>query len=344
LNAPAGHVLRGRAAHFGGPAFVQELLDTNRGRSGRRRRSRRLAGVRNPKLAGSIKETGENKFYLPGIKLSKRIRPGSSFEEVLDGVTLVVCAVPSHGVRQVFVEARNFIHEDSVIVSAAKGIEEQTLLTPSGIIRDVLKKYAGVVALSGPSFAKEVAARLPAAVSAASVSPEAAMVAQETFSTPYFRVYTNPDIIGVELGGALKNIIAIASGASDGLRLGHNARAALITRGLAEISRLGVKLGADPSTFPGLSGLGDLVLTCTGALSRNYTVGLKIGEGKKLTDVLGGMNMVAEGVRTSKAARELARTNGVEMPIIEAVYDVLYRGKPPEEAVYDLMTRGLKGE
>jgi glycerol-3-phosphate dehydrogenase (NAD(P)+) len=186
--------------------------------------------------------------------------------------------------------------------------------------------------------------KLPTAVSAACKAAGTAAEVQKIFSVPYFRVYTNPDLTGVELGGALKNVIAIASGISDGLRLGANARAALITRGLAEITRLGVKMGAVPATFSGLSGVGDLVLTCTGPLSRNYTVGVSIGEGRSLREITAGMRMVAEGVKTSRAARSLAMEADVEMPITEAVYNVLYNRKPPEEAVYDLMTRGLKDE
>jgi glycerol-3-phosphate dehydrogenase (NAD(P)+) len=198
--------------------------------------------------------------------------------------------------------------------------------------------------LSGPSFALEVALEHPTAVTMASRSMAAAEAAQELFQTDYFRVYTNPDVAGVELGGALKNVIAIAAGVVDGLGFGHNTRAALITRGLAEITRLGVGLGADPLTFAGLAGMGDLILTCTGALSRNHTVGVELGRGRPIADILGGMTMVAEGVRTAKAARELAEREGIEMPIVEEVYALLYEERAPREAVENLMLRSPKAE
>lgn len=302
--------------------------------------------ARSAELCRSIAMTRVNSVYLPGITLSENINPCSSIEEALMGAGVVVSAVPSHGLRGVFSRARPFIRKDAVIVSATKGIEQDTLLTASGILKDALKgaHRGALVALSGPSFAREVALRLPAAVCAASEAAEAAEAVQHAFSTPYFRVYTNSDVTGVELGGALKNVIAIASGISDGLALGSNARAALITRGLAEISRMGVRMGANPQTFYGLSGLGDLVLTCTGALSRNYTVGLEIGRGRSLDDVIGRMRMVAEGVKTSTAAEALARARGVEMPITEAVCAVLHGGKSAQDSVLELMTRELKSE
>ncbi|MBI5491960.1 MAG: NAD(P)-dependent glycerol-3-phosphate dehydrogenase [Deltaproteobacteria bacterium] len=302
--------------------------------------------ARSSALCRSISEKSENETYLPGIKLSRNITPTDSLEEALSGAGLIVSAVPSHGLREIISRARPFIPAKAVIVSATKGIEETTGLTPHGIISDVLPRgeHGGIVVLSGPSFANEVARKLPAAVCAASESKDAADIVQKTFSTSYFRVYTNSDVIGVELGGALKNVIAIASGISDGLGLGNNARAALITRGLAEISRLGTRMGANPLTFSGLSGLGDLVLTCTAALSRNYTVGLEIGRGRKPGDITNSMRMVAEGVRTSKAAMELAASKGVDMPITGEVYNVLYKGRPPKDAVLELMTRELKGE
>ncbi|MBI5642020.1 MAG: NAD(P)H-dependent glycerol-3-phosphate dehydrogenase [Deltaproteobacteria bacterium] len=302
--------------------------------------------VRNAGLCRAISENSENEQYLPGVKLSRSLRPTASLEEALKNARFIVSVIPSHGLREVFTKAYPFISEDAVIVSATKGIEEGTLLTACGVLKEVLagKKYKDITVLSGPSFAKEVSVKLPAAVSAASASHECANLVQNAFSTPYFRVYTNSDVIGVELGGALKNVIAIAAGISDGLSLGHNARAALITRGLAETSRLGIKMGANPLTFSGLSGLGDLILTCTAPLSRNYTVGFQIGEGRKLKDITGGMKMVAEGVKTSRAAKDLARANGVNMPITEEVCKVLYEGKDPRDAVLELMMRELKGE
>ncbi len=293
-------------------------------------------------VVASINEKCENSLYLPGVILPSTITPCSDMDAALRESRMVVCAVPSHGVREVFSRAK--VPAEAVITSLTKGIEEGTLLTPSGILKDVLGDGNDIVALSGPSFAKEVSLKLPAAVSAASASASAAAYVQKTFSNGYFRVYTNPDIIGVELGGALKNVMAIASGVSDGLKLGHNARAALITRGLKEMARLGVKLGAEPATFSGLSGLGDLVLTCTGPLSRNYTLGKALGEGRTLAEILKGARTVAEGVRTSSAVRALASKSGVEMPITEAVCQVLHEGKGPAEAVKELMARGLKDE
>ncbi len=293
-------------------------------------------------VVASITGKRENSLYLPGVILPDTITPYSDMDAALADSRLVVCAVPSHGVREVFTRAT--VPARAVITSVTKGIEEGTLFTPSAILRDVLGESNEIVALSGPSFAREVSLKLPAAVSVASASASASAYVQKTFSNEYFRVYTNTDIIGVELGGALKNVIAIASGVSDGLKLGHNARAALITRGLKEMARLGVKLGAKPATFSGLSGLGDLVLTCTGPLSRNYTLGKALGEGHTLTEVLKGARTVAEGVRTSKAVRALASKSGVEMPITEAVCQVLHEGKAPGDAVKELMARGLKDE
>ncbi|MBZ0221069.1 MAG: NAD(P)-dependent glycerol-3-phosphate dehydrogenase [Candidatus Methylomirabilis sp.] len=301
--------------------------------------------AREEEVRASIAERRENSMYLPGVELSSGITPFTSIKEALDGSDFVVSVIPSHGLRGVFTEARDFIADGSLIVSATKGIEEGSMMTPAGVISEALSgKPFFFAVLSGPSFAKEVSRMLPAALSAASASIESARRVQEEFSTNYFRVYTNDDVTGVELGGALKNVVAIASGISDGLGLGHNARAALITRGLAEMARLGVKMGARRETFSGLSGLGDLVLTCTGPLSRNYSVGVSIGRGEAIGDITGRMLEVAEGVKTSRAARELASGNGVEMPITEAVYSVIYERKQPREAVLELMGRNLKGE
>jgi glycerol-3-phosphate dehydrogenase (NAD(P)+) len=235
-----------------------------------------------------------------------------------------------------------FIHENAVIISASKGIEQGTLLTVSSILKEITGHQTAV--LSGPSFAKEVISKLPTAVTLATENPDTGLILQEIFSTHYFRVYTHTDMPGVELGGALKNVIAIASGISDGLGLGHSARAALITRGLVEIVRLGVSLGADEKTFSGLSGLGDLVLTCTGPLSRNYSVGVNLGKGMKLKDILLSTKSVAEGVTTALSAFELSRKQGIEMPIIEQIYEVIYKEKSPADAVSILMNRTLKSE
>ncbi len=288
----------------------------------------------------------ENDVFLPGIRLSDQIHLTHSLEEAVGGKAILVCAVPSHVVREVFRRVKTHIQKEILIVIATKGMEDQSHFTPSLILREVL---AGahrfeLVSLAGPSFAKEVAARIPAAVTAASASAEAARLTQAVFSRPYFRVYTNPDWLGVELAGAMKNVIAIAAGVSDGLGLGHSSRAALITRGLAEMTRFGVNMGADQRTFVGLAGLGDLVLTCAGELSRNRQVGLELGRGRKLDEILKGMKMVAEGIRTAKALYELAEARKVKLPITEKVYEILYKGKEPRQAVGELMSRQLRSE
>ncbi len=301
--------------------------------------------VRNNSLCELIRTRRENPLYLKGVRLSSNILPTTSLKEALEDGSIVVCAVPSHGIRTLFREASRYIRKDAIVVSASKGIEEGTHLTCSAILKECMDRtmHERVAVLSGPSFAGEVSRGLPTAVCVAG-RPDYAEKIQQIFSTPSFRVYTNPDMTGVELGGALKNVVAIAAGISDGLGLGNNARAALITRGLKEMVRLGVACGAEEKTFYGLSGMGDLVLTCTGELSRNRKVGLEIGRGKTLEDVLSGMKMVAEGVKTTRSARELARIKGVDMPITEQVYNILYKGKPPKDAVMELMTRKLKEE
>jgi len=302
--------------------------------------------VREEDIYETILRTRENAVFLPGIKLAHNITPTNSVEEAVKGRAVVVCVVPSHGVREVLKNAAEFISKDTIIVSASKGLEQETLLTVSQVLKETLPKAAhkNLAVLSGPSFAREVSQKLPTAVCAASNKIAVAEKVQRVFNTSYFRVYTNKDMVGVELGGALKNVIAIAAGISDGLKLGMNARAALITRGLAEISRLGIAMGAEPATFAGLSGLGDLVLTCTGELSRNRSVGFMIGQGRKLSEILAEMKMVAEGVKTAKAAYELSRKHDVDMPITEEVYNVLYKDKPARDAVMHLMTRRLKEE
>jgi glycerol-3-phosphate dehydrogenase (NAD(P)+) len=234
------------------------------------------------------------------------------------------------------------IPKDSQIISASKGIEKGTLLTTSAVLQEVSGRHVAV--LSGPSFAREVIKKLPTAVTVASRDHDAGLRIQKLFNTEYFRVYTHDDILGTELGGALKNVIAIASGISDALNLGYNARAALITRGLAEITRLGVAMGAREKTFRGLSALGDLVLTCTGLLSRNYSVGFKLGQGHTLQDIMSRMEMVAEGVSTAEAAYELSRRHTIEMPIVSEINKVINEGKKPADAVKELMTRALKSE
>jgi glycerol-3-phosphate dehydrogenase (NAD(P)+) len=235
---------------------------------------------------------------------------------------------------------------NTIVVTASKGIENQTLLTMTGVVREALPDLPEhhLAVISGPSFAREVAQRFPTVVTVACKNLTVAEKIQHIFATPYFRVYSSDDIIGVELGGSVKNVIAIAAGVIDGLGLGLNTRAALITRGMTEIRRLGLHLGANPRTFTGLAGIGDLVLTCTGDLSRNHTVGKKIGQGMKLTQILADMRMVAEGVKTAKSVYNLSRKLGVEMPISHETYRILYEDLPPKEAVYRLMTRDLKQE
>lgn len=297
-------------------------------------------------LVQPIASKRENPLYLPGVKLSEKIIPTHSLAEACQHKDFLISVSPSQVVRQVIQKAQPYLSPQVKIVSATKGIENNTLFTMSEVLREVLALKNGkrLAILSGPSFAFEVSKEVPTAVTIASENQELAEEVQHIFSTSYFRVYTNPDVIGVELGGALKNVIAIAAGISDGLGFGYNTRAALITRGLAEISRLALKLGADPLTLSGLAGLGDLILTCTGELSRNRSVGIKLGKGIALTHILKDMRMVAEGIKTTKAAYDLSKKMKVEMPITEQVYYILYQNKNPKEAVIELMGRGLKVE
>jgi len=288
----------------------------------------------------------DNHFYLPGASIPGSVLPTQSFPQACSKKSLIVSAVPSHLVRVIMSECVAHVDERAIIVSVSKGIEENTLKTMSGIFQEVFPEHLFVQSayLSGPSFAKEVANQLPTAVVIASKNEAVLKKTQHIFATPFFRVYTSDDVTGVELGGALKNVMAIAVGCADGLGFGYNTRAALITRGLAEIIRLGVTLGANPLTFSGLSGLGDLVLTCTGSLSRNRTVGIKLSEGISLEEIVGGSKMIAEGIRTTRSAHQLAQRNGIEMPIVEQVYQILYKRKDPYEAVNDLMGRALRYE
>jgi glycerol-3-phosphate dehydrogenase (NAD(P)+) len=293
-----------------------------------------------------ISETRQNMTFLPEVELSKILFPTNDIKKTISGKDLVLMVVPSHVVRETALRIKNFIGPEVILVSASKGIENKTHLTISGVLKDCLPNFSierfGV--LSGPSFAKEVGQNLPTAVTVAAVNEDTANLVQQIFSTPDFRVYTHTDIVGVELGGSVKNVIAIAAGIIDGLNMGLNTRAALITRGMTEIRRLGLRLGANPRTFTGLAGFGDLLLTCTGDLSRNHTLGKKIGQGTKLSDVLKNMQMVAEGVKTSESVFNLSRQLDVEMPICHAIYHILYNGLPPRQAVYQLMTRDLKHE
>ena len=297
-------------------------------------------------LITSLAATQENTLYLPGIKLSSTIVPTGSLKDVCQGKDLILIVTPSQVVRHIMQQILPYLSPQQILINASKGIENKTLLTMSEVVREVLllNDDQRLAVLSGPSFAREVSKEIPTAVTIASKNLDLAQQLQEIFSTPYFRVYTNPDVTGVELGGALKNVIAIAAGISDGLSFGNNTRAALITRGVAEISRLALHRGADPLTLSGLSGLGDLVLTCTGELSRNRTVGIKLGQGMVLSQILKEMRMVAEGIKTAESAFDLSRKMKVAMPITEQVYYILYQNKNPRDAVNELMTRDLKVE
>lgn len=285
----------------------------------------------------------ENTTYLPGFSFPDNITVTADLAQAVSGAGTVLMVVPSHGYRAVFARLKHFLTPDMVIVSATKGIEVDSLLTMTQVMRDELPTGSYAV-LSGPSFAREVAEEKPTAVTAAATDMATATHVQQVFFTERFRVYTSTDVIGVELGGPLKNIVAIAAGICDGLGYGTNARAALITRGLAEITRLAVKVGASPHTMAGLAGLGDLILTCTGDLSRNRSVGLKLGQGMTISAIQEDMQMVAEGVKTTLSAWHLARRAGVEMPILEQVYKVLYEGKSCHDATRDLLERGGKNE
>lgn len=297
-------------------------------------------------LVTEMKTSGENSLYLPGIKLAGQLTYTGSLVQAVAGKQLLLFVVPSQALRSVLRETIAHIAQETVIVSASKGIEVETLKLVSQIYGELLPEelYRRFAVLSGPSFAREVAMEMPTAVVAAAADPEVARAVQDVFNCDYFRVYTNSDVIGVELGGAVKNVIAIAAGIADGLGFGSNTRAALITRGLAEIARLGLALGARGETFAGLAGVGDLVLTCTGDLSRNRTVGIQLGQGRRLAEILGEMRMVAEGVKTTESTCLLARSLGVEMPIAFKVHEILYDDRPAKAAVMELMTRDLKAE
>lgn len=301
---------------------------------------------RRPELARAIQESRENATFLPGARFADTLRATSSLDEALAGAEMLLVAVPTHGLREVLRASSALIPEGVPVVSATKGIEQESLEFVHEIIAaEVPWTKRTFVALSGPSFAREVAAGLPTVVVAAAHDLALARTVQGAFWTDdRFRVYLSDDVVGVEVGGALKNVVAIAAGASDGLGYGHNTRAALITRGLAEIARLTMKMGGDALTLAGLAGMGDLVLTCTGELSRNRHVGFELGQGKSLAEILGGMRQVAEGVRTAKSAWDLAQREGVPMPITEQVYLALYHGKPLADAVHDLMTRAAGHE
>lgn len=299
-----------------------------------------------PEVVAAIERTQENAVFLPGVRLRRSLRVTNSLAEALRDADLIVFAVPSHVARSVLTQMRRVVDTPRPIISATKGIEEESLTLMSDVMAETLLQGRAewCTVLSGPSFAAEVAHGQPTAVTLAGTDTELVRRLQALVMTPRLRVYASGDVRGVQLGGALKNVIALAAGVVDGLGLGHNTRAALITRGLAEMIRLGLAMGADPRTFYGLSGVGDLVLTCTGPASRNHRVGVRLGQGESLATITAGMQAVAEGIRTARAAHGLAQRHGVEMPIVREVCAVLFESKPCRQAVADLMERGAKEE
>jgi glycerol-3-phosphate dehydrogenase (NAD(P)+) len=300
--------------------------------------------AREPEVYAGLKRERINHTFLPGVRLSTRLNFTQEYSEAMDGAGLILMVVPSHGYRQVLRDLKPHWPQGAILASATKGMEIDSRLTMEGVVREEMGVEAPYAVLAGPSFAREVAQKQPTAVTIASRQREIAHSLQRIFSAPYFRVYTSHDVTGAELGGALKNIFAIGTGILMGMGLGDNPRAALITRGLAEMVRLGARLGANPMTLTGLAGLGDLILTCTGSQSRNFQVGVKLGQGVPLEQILAGMAMVAEGVKTSQAVYALAKRLGVEMPIVTASYRILYEGLAPKEAIKKLMARELKDE
>jgi glycerol-3-phosphate dehydrogenase (NAD(P)+) len=298
-------------------------------------------------LAARMTHTRVNDIFLPGFKLPENVQVVTgNFENALAGAGIVLGVMPSHHARGIYTAMLPHLTSSMILVSATKGLEQGSLLRVSQVIEQVAKARfePRIAVLSGPTFAREVAAGNPTAVVVASSSPEVARSVQEAFSGPTFRLYTNADPVGVEVGAALKNVIAIGAGICEGLGLGHNPTAALITRGLAEITRLAIAMGGEARTLAGLAGLGDLVLTCSGELSRNRYVGKELGSGRPLGEILGSMRMVAEGVETCGSAVALGKKFGVDLPIIQQMHAVLSAGKSPQEAVRDLMDRTLKGE
>lgn len=300
-------------------------------------------------LCARMASNRENDLYFPGVALHDDLRFTSDLAEAASaGQDFLVSVMPSHVVRAVWTKLAPSVHEETLITSATKGVEEKTLALPTRVISECIGEAGGggraLACLSGPTFARELAERKPTAITAASDDPGAAKAVQEALAAPGFRIYTGADPVGVQLGGALKNVIALAAGIADGMELGNNARAALIVRGLAEAARLGAAMGGRAETFAGLAGMGDLVLTCTGDLSRNRTVGVRLGRGEPLQKILESMTAVAEGVSTAPAAVGLADKFGVEMPICREVHAILFEGRSPKDAVRDLMARPLKAE
>jgi glycerol-3-phosphate dehydrogenase (NAD(P)+) len=295
-------------------------------------------------VVASINREHANPLFLPGAVLASAVRATGNILEAVRNAELIVSATPSHVLRSVMTGAAPGLRGQPLVVSVSKGLEPDRLSTPSCVLAEVLPSGTPLAVLSGPSFAREVYDRQPTAVVAAAREPHLAERVQQSFATSYLRVYSHSDVLGVELAGALKNVIALGVGIAEGLGLGHNTRAALVTRGLAEITRLGVALGADPATFAGLAGMGDLFLTATGPMSRNHTLGVELGQGKRLADALAERATVAEGVNTARAAVALGERHGVELPVAAQVAAVLFQGKAPREAVHELMERELKPE
>lgn len=291
-----------------------------------------------------LHDSRENHSYLPGVIIPDTVEVTRSLNAAVMDKELILCVVPSHAVRQVMTEARSYLNSKTIIVCGTKGLEEETFQTMGEVLTEIFGAGERLAFISGPTFALEVAHGLPAAITVAAYSEFIAGEIQAVLSTSSLRAYTSTDVIGVQMGGVIKNVIAIASGISDGLGLGHNARAALITRGLAEMTRLAITMGADPLTLAGLPGVGDLILTCTGGLSRNRQVGLQIGGGKSIAEIMQSSRMVAEGIRNARSVYFLARKLGVEMPIVEQMYRIMHEGKKPSEGVRELMQRSLKAE
>jgi glycerol-3-phosphate dehydrogenase (NAD(P)+) len=311
-----------------------------------RNRHEVLLWAREPEVALEINRSHHNPYYLSDVRLPDNVSATDSLKEALDSIDFVLIVVPSHAMREVVAGMSEFLSSDTVLVSAAKGVENGTLMRMDEVIADVLKERfePRFVALSGPSFAREVARGDPTAIVAASREPAWAEMIQRQLSCSVFRIYTNDDVVGVELGGAVKNVVAIAAGVVRGLGFGLNAVAAIITRGLAEMTRLAIKQGARVETMAGLAGLGDLVLTCTGELSRNRYVGVELGRGRALSEILSEMREVAEGVKTTRAIYELGIRLGVDLPITSSIHALLYEDKPALEAAHELMGRPLKRE
>ncbi len=299
--------------------------------------------IRNKEVIEDIRKNKENTKYLPGAKFEKEINLTNNLDSVLQDIDVFIIAVPTSSIREVLTSIKGKISKDVIIVNLSKGIEVESLDRISEISSEILKDNP-FVALSGPSHAEEVGKDIPTTLVASSENLKVAQTIQHEFSTPIFRIYTNLDLVGVEMGGALKNIIALAAGMNDGLAYGDNSKAALMTRGIYEMSKLGISLGANPHTFNGLSGIGDLIVTCTSMHSRNRRAGILIGEGKSMEEACNEVGQVVEGVKTVKSAYKLAKLKNIEMPITNALYKVLYEGYDPNKAVYELMTRENKDE